>query len=45
MKPLKEGFIRASFVVYEMLESFLLKSLADEDLDNEKISNLHVMKN
>ena len=33
---LKERFTQPSFVVYDMLESFLLKSLDGEDIENER---------
>ena len=36
INSLKERSTQPSFVAYEMVESFLFKSLADEDLENEE---------
>ena len=36
INSLKERFTQPSFVAYDMLESFLLKSLDGEDVENER---------
>ena len=43
INSLKERFTQPSFVAYDMLESFLLKSLDGEDIENERkdIDTIH----